>query len=290
MALLEARRHRPRPRAARLSHPGCTCLSRALISLQRLTQSSKKTIGDPANPGSPRRWWRRRRSARPWYIYVGLGGLDRPAVDGEEALHRHEGAALVAVGQRVISPSRRGRCGAGARPAPGSFRELRRRSGSNRRSRGNRPQAPLAARAYWASRRRVSACFFMAPRRSRRCSSGVPGRPDLSFGSFDGFAGCVAEERGFIARTLLQGHRPRPIDGNRRAFAPPLSESEWRNRTAVRCGSGTGGERGYVNELAAELLVPDLHRGAGGDVAGDPGDRAVVDADATVRAGRTEGV
>jgi hypothetical protein len=28
--------------------------------------------------------------------------VDRPAIDGEEALHRQEGAALVAIGKRVI--------------------------------------------------------------------------------------------------------------------------------------------------------------------------------------------
>ena len=41
-------------------------------------------------------------------------------------------------------------------------------------------QVPCLGRIYLASRRSVSACFFIAARRSRRCSSGVPGNPDFN--------------------------------------------------------------------------------------------------------------
>jgi hypothetical protein len=57
---------------------------------------------------------------------------------------------------------------------------------------------------YSAKRRSVSAFFSIASRIWRRCSSGVPGRPDLSLDSVVAFVGEVSGTWGFITQALWQ--------------------------------------------------------------------------------------
>lgn len=75
---------------------------------------------------------------------------------------------------------------------------------------------------YCAKRRSVSSCFFIAARRSRRCSSGVPGRPDFISGFSVVFVGALGA-CGFIADTLLHpGFTPPAIRAGERTRGPVL--------------------------------------------------------------------
>ena len=77
---------------------------------------------------------------------------------------------------------------------------------------------------YCAKRRSVSSCFFIAARRSRRCSSGVPGSPDFISGFSVVFVGALGA-CGFIADTLLHpGSTPPEIRAGERTGGPAVGQ------------------------------------------------------------------
>ena len=82
----------------------------------------------------------------------------------------------------------------------------------------------LSSGSYCAKRRSVSSCFFIAARRSRRCSSGVPGSPDFMSGFLGPFLVVTLGACGFIAGTLLHPRSAPPRIERR------LPESNWCKR------------------------------------------------------------